>query len=161
MVQMGYFTRFWIAWSFNVFAFGPSCWRVLRWDPSATEVSQGGGSEAQQSDKWKVLQVQPTRRQTVLLQCPQPAPAAPAWGEEHGTVGKVQLQFTPRPQVRGKGHLQRTAEGFLMGSPICWATYSLGGVHLLPAPKNFREARGEAEVSVAFHRTLHKSRSWP
>lgn len=49
----------------------------VRWDPSATEVSQGGGSEAQQSDKWKVLQVQPTRRQTVLLQCPQPAPDAP------------------------------------------------------------------------------------
>lgn len=31
------------------------------WDPSATGVSQGGDTEALQSNKWKVCQVQPRR----------------------------------------------------------------------------------------------------
>lgn len=74
----------------------------VRWEPSATEVSQGGGSEAQQGDKGNMLQVQPTRRQTALLQCPQPAPDAPARGGKHSTEGKAELQFAPRPHGQRK-----------------------------------------------------------
>lgn len=85
------------------------------WDPSATWVSQGEDTEAPQSDKWKLCQVQPRRGQTAPLQCPQPAPGAPTRGGKHGTEGKAELQSAPWPLDRGG--TAAAAGAFIPASP--------------------------------------------
>lgn len=85
------------------------------WDLSATGVSQGGDTEALQSDKWEVCQVQPRRGQTAALQCPQPAPGAPSQGGKRDPEGKAELQSAPWPLDRGG--TAAAAVVFILASP--------------------------------------------